>query len=225
MNTSQRRMRLLPPSSGHTPQQSATPMPAVRTYRTVGPRALMVMSRFYRSAFRSRDMQVIHRVPDKFTTRSRQAHGTARSRQKIAAGGSASILSACSRQISTQDSFATGSLQEILSRTTLQTSPWVTNLLSYHNAWLLILKRKNKEQIKLSLSLGDWSRTSREVGSVAGDLDNLRPECRHVIFAPSDVITWFYKPKPSHDVETTSKANIFFKILIFQSVVACETSK
>jgi hypothetical protein len=32
------------------------------------------------------------------------------------------------------------------------------------------------------------SRTSREVGSVAGDLANLRPECRHVIFTPSDVI-------------------------------------
>jgi hypothetical protein len=46
------------------------------------------------------------------------------------------------------------------------------------------------------------SRTSREVGSVAGDLANLRPECRHMIFTPSDVITWFYKPKPSHDVKT-----------------------
>jgi hypothetical protein len=44
--------------------------------------------------------------------------------------------------------------------TTLQTSPWVTNLLSYHNAWLLTLKRKYKEQIKLSLSLGDWTWTS-----------------------------------------------------------------
>jgi hypothetical protein len=33
------------------------------------------------------------------------------------------------------------------------------------------------------------SQTSREVGSVAGDLANLRPERRHVIFTPSDVIT------------------------------------
>jgi hypothetical protein len=33
-------------------------------------------------------------------------------------------------------------------------------------------------------------------------LANLRPEYHHVIFTPSDIITWFYKPKPSHDVET-----------------------
>jgi hypothetical protein len=57
---------------------------------------------------------------------------------------------------------------------TRQTSPWVTNLRSYHNAWLsLILKRKYTEQIKLSLSLGDcphmplqtspWSRGDLQV--------------------------------------------------------------
>jgi hypothetical protein len=48
-------------------------------------------------------------------------------------------------------------------RVTLQTSPWVTNLRSYHNAWLLdseteVYGANNTEQIKLSLSLGDWLR-------------------------------------------------------------------
>jgi hypothetical protein len=53
-------------------------------------------------------MRVIHRVPDKFMTRSRQAHDTftTRSRQKIAAGGSASILSATRSRL-VRDSFTT----------------------------------------------------------------------------------------------------------------------
>jgi hypothetical protein len=109
----------------------------------------------------------IHRVPDKFTTRSRQ---------KIAAGGSASILSAtCSRQISTQDSFATGSRQDQTCRKSwsrLCCSRFLANLRPQCDFYAVrrhhvILQAKtvstlqtsplNTEQIKLSLSLGDWT--------------------------------------------------------------------
>jgi hypothetical protein len=75
------------------------------------------------------------------------------------------------------------------------------------NEWFLLTTRSRQVH----------ERSSREVSSVAGDLANLRPECRHASFTPSDVITRFYKPKPSHDVETkpTLLETYFFRWIIF----------
>jgi hypothetical protein len=80
-------------------------------------------------------MWVIHRVSDKFTTRSRQAHD--KKSQPV------DQLQFCLRHVHT-----------------------------FMFDFVVKLSRK-----------------SRELGSVTGDLANLRPEYHHVIFTPSDIIT------------------------------------
>jgi hypothetical protein len=63
------------------------------------------------------------------------------------------------------------------------------------------------------------SRTSREVGSVAGDLANLCPECHHVIFTPSS------RDCTSQDLLMTSKQSrlCWRRIFFSGSAVAKES--
>jgi hypothetical protein len=94
-----------------------------------------------------------------------------------------------------------GSRQVYDSFTTKNHSRWIS--FSFGRDTFMTCSRLVHNRFLLATgSRQDQTWTSREVGSVAGDLANLRPECRHVIFTLSDIITWFYKPKPSHDVET-----------------------
>jgi hypothetical protein len=102
-------------------------------------------------------MRVIHRVPDKRTTRSRQVHDsfTTSSRQvhdKIVAGGSASILSATRSRL-VDDSFTT----DFYSR--LVRNRFTTG--------------SRQDQTNIFDLVVNLSQTSREVGSVASDLANL----------------------------------------------------